>query len=73
MRAMVLASVGVLAVCVAAPALAAEQNFSAYSRADQAYNAKWDRCDALARKRGTAPGTKGYGDFIGDCVGKNAP
>jgi hypothetical protein len=73
MRAMVLASVGVLAVCVATPPLRAEQNFSAYSRADQAYNAKWDRCEALARKTGTAPGTKGYGDFIGDCVGKNAP
>jgi len=73
MRAMALASVGMFAVCVAAPALAVEQNFSAYSRADQAYNAKWDSCEALARKRGTAPGTKGYGDFIGDCVGKNAP
>jgi hypothetical protein len=59
MRVMVLASVGVLAVCVAAPALAAEQNFSAYSRADQAYNVKWDRCEALASKEGHGTWDKG--------------
>jgi hypothetical protein len=32
------------------------------------YNAKWDECEALARKRGTPPGTRGYGDFIESCV-----
>jgi hypothetical protein len=32
------------------------------------FNAKWDRCEALARKRGTPPGTSGYGDFIDGCV-----
>jgi hypothetical protein len=37
------------------------------------YNAKWDECEALARKRGTPPGTKGYGDFIESCVRNASP
>jgi hypothetical protein len=32
------------------------------------YNARWDHCEALARKRRTPPGTAGYGDFIETCV-----
>jgi hypothetical protein len=66
----VLAGVGALAISVAVPALAAEQDPSAYTRADQAYDAKWDKCEALARERGTPPATKGYGEFMSDCVGK---
>jgi hypothetical protein len=75
MRAMVLvlASVGTLAVCVTLPTLAADRNGAALNpRPDQSYNANWDRCEALARKRGTPPGKIGYGDFIDDCV-RNTP
>jgi hypothetical protein len=72
MRAVVLASVGALAVCVTLPTLAAEQNAALNLRSDQSYSAKWDRCEALARKRGTPPGKIGYGDFIDDCA-RNTP
>ena len=65
----VLASVGVLAAFFAVPVRSEEPGIAALTRADQAYNAKWDRCDVLASKRGTPPGSPGYGDFIRDCVG----
>ena len=70
MRAVVLATLSAFAVCVAHPALTAEANAALYLRSDQAYNARWDRCEALARKNGTPPGKIGYGEFINDCVGK---
>ena len=35
---------------------------------DAAYNAKWDACEAQARRRGTPPGTTGYVDFIENCI-----
>ena len=73
MRAMLVVSVGAFAVGLVAQALAEEQGFSTYTRADQEYNAKWDKCDALAEKRGTPPGTKGYADFIDECMGKPGP
>jgi hypothetical protein len=37
------------------------------------YNAKWDECEVLARRRGTPPGTRGYGDFIERCVRNASP
>ena len=37
------------------------------------YNAKWDACEALARRRGTPPGTRDYGDFIESCVRDASP
>ena len=37
------------------------------------YNAKWDACEALARRRGTPPGTRDYGDFIESCVRDVSP
>jgi hypothetical protein len=55
----VLAGVGALAVSVAVLALAAEQDSSAYTRAYQAYDAKWDKCEALASKRGYSTSDKG--------------
>jgi hypothetical protein len=70
MRWFVLTSIGALATSFAARAFAAEQNFAAYTRTGEAYNAKLDRCDALASKRGTPPGKPGHGDFIRGCVGK---
>jgi hypothetical protein len=66
MHVAVLASVGALAVCVTLPVLAAEP--SAALRLAASYNAKWDGCETLARKKGTPPGTVGYGDFIDNCV-----
>jgi hypothetical protein len=65
MHAAVLASVGALAVCVTLPVLAAE---NATLRPAASYNAKWDGCETLARKKGTPPGTVGYGDFVDNCV-----
>jgi hypothetical protein len=35
---------------------------------DAHYNAKWDACEAQARRQGTPPGTTGYVGFIEDCV-----
>jgi hypothetical protein len=32
------------------------------------YNARWDACEAQARRRGTPPGTTGYADFIENCI-----
>jgi hypothetical protein len=32
------------------------------------YNAKWDACEAQARRRGTPAGTTGYVDFIENCI-----
>jgi len=72
MRAVVLASVAALAVCVTVPTLAAERNIALYLKPDASSNAKWDRCEALARQRGTPPGKIGYGDFIDDCA-RNTP
>jgi hypothetical protein len=68
MHTVMLASVGAFAVCVTLPVLAAEQNAAMNLREAGSYNAKWDGCEALARKRGTPPGAVGYGDFIDNCV-----
>jgi hypothetical protein len=67
MHAALLASVGALTVCVTLPVLAAEPN-AALNLPAESYNAKWDGCETLARKKGTPPGTVGYGDFIDNCV-----
>jgi hypothetical protein len=68
MRALVLTSVGALAICVTVSAFAAEENVALNLTPDASFNAKWDRCEALARQRGTPPGKLGYGDFIDECV-----
>jgi hypothetical protein len=70
---MVLAGVGALTVCGTLPAPSAERNASLNLRPVVSYNAKWDGCEALARKRGTPPGNIGYGDFIDDCVRSASP
>jgi hypothetical protein len=67
-----------LAVLVAAIPLAAQAKGKDAARQvplapAASYNAKWDECEALARKRGTPPGTKGYGDFIESCVRNASP
>jgi hypothetical protein len=73
MRAAVLTGIGVLAVCAAVPALAAERRAASFVSPDPAYNAKWDECEALARSRGTPPGSTRYGDVIESCVRKACP
>jgi hypothetical protein len=61
-----------LAVFVVAIPLAAQAQSKGTGQVSLApnaeYNAKWDACEAQARRRGTPPGTTGYADFIGDCV-----
>ena len=58
------------ALALAAPAFAAQQDVTARTKSDMAYNAQWDRCEALAKQRGTPPGKVGYGDFMDACMGK---
>jgi hypothetical protein len=70
-RAILLAGVGVLAVYAIVPAVAAELSAASNLKPDASLGAKWDRCEALARQRGTPPGKIGYGDFITDCVKKD--
>jgi hypothetical protein len=72
-RAAILTGIGVLAVSVAVPAPAAERSAASFVSPDAAYNAKWDECEALARSRGTPPGTTCYGDVIEGCVRKACP
>jgi hypothetical protein len=64
------AGIGAFAICGTATAPAAEQSPARYLKSDAPFDAKWDRCEALARKRGTPPGKAGYGDFIDACLEK---
>jgi hypothetical protein len=67
-RAVVLTGIGALAIGAAVSAFAVEQNAAPNLKPNASFNAKWDRCEALARQRGTPPGNIGYGDFIHDCL-----
>jgi hypothetical protein len=70
MRATALASIGALVTSIAISAAAAERKAAAPLKPDTSFDARWDRCEALARRRGTPPATSGYGDFIQACMGK---
>jgi hypothetical protein len=73
MRATAQASTAALVTCIAISAAAAERKAAATLKPDTSFDARWDRCEALARRRGTPPATIGYGDFIGACMGKALP
>jgi hypothetical protein len=73
MQAMALASIGALVVCFTLTVIAVEQKAVLNLRPDGSFNAKWDRCEERARKRGTPPGTVGYGDFMEDCMRQASP
>jgi hypothetical protein len=64
---------GGLTVCVGLPALAAEPAPAVKLQPDKSFNARWDECEARGRKKGMPPGTKGYGEFIEDCVRNASP
>jgi hypothetical protein len=66
------ASTGLSVFVVVIPLLAQAQSKDVLLAPDAEYNAKWDACEAQARRRGTLPGTTGYADFIGNCV-RGAP
>jgi hypothetical protein len=68
MPGVVLAGVGALAIGAAVSAFAVELNAAPNLKPDTSFNAKWDRCEALAKQRGTPPGNIDYGDFIHDCL-----
>ena len=65
MRGTAIAILSILAGEVAA------QNLPAL-KPDPAFRQRWNRCEALARQRGTPPATRGYGDFIDACVRNDA-
>ena len=67
---MTFASAVAPAVCACVVALVAEPGAVPFLKLDPAFDAKWDRCEALARQRGTPPGKAGYGDFMDACMGK---
>jgi hypothetical protein len=59
--------------CLAVPALAVERDVIPTLKPDTSFDARWDRCEALARQRGTPPAKIGYGDFMEECMGKASP
>jgi hypothetical protein len=73
MRAAALGSIASFVTCIAMSAQAAERNPAATLKQDTTFGARWDRCEALARRRGTPPATIGYGDFIEACMGRSLP
>jgi hypothetical protein len=56
--------------CLAIPALAAERSVFPSLKPDTSFDARWDHCEALARRRGTPPAKAGYGDFMDECLSK---
>jgi hypothetical protein len=59
--------------CLAVPAPAAAREVIPSLKPDTSFDARWDRCEALARQRGTPPAKIGYGDFMEACMGKTSP
>jgi hypothetical protein len=43
-------------------------NVAPFLAPDPSYNARWDRCEAEARRRGMLPAKPGYADFIEECT-----
>jgi len=41
---------------------------SPFLRSDPSFGARWDRCEAAARRRGMPPAKPGYADFMDECT-----
>jgi hypothetical protein len=68
-----IAGIGALIIVSTGLACATEYNVASLPKLDVAFNAKWDRCESLARQRGVPPGKTGYGAFVENCMEKVSP
>ncbi len=66
-------TIGALVILCTGLASATEHKVASVPKLDVPFNAKWDRCELLARQRGVPPGKIGYGAFIENCMGKVSP